>query len=112
MPSRELDHEDDFTIEAIGPTKRYGTNTAVDDVTFSVRPGQVTGSLGPSGTDKSTTMRLIVRLDRASSGSVTVNGTRYSDLKAPLREIGVLLDARAVHTGRSAINHLGALAAT
>lgn len=99
-------------IEAIGLTKRYGSKTAVDNVTFSVKPGLVTGFLGPNGAGKSTTMRLIVGLDRASSGSVTVNGKRYSDLRAPLREVGVLLDAKAVHTGRSAINHLRALAAT
>ena len=99
-------------IEATGLSKRYGAKTAVDDVNFSVKPGQVTGFLGPNGAGKSTTMRLIVGLDRASSGSVTVNGKRYSDLKAPLREVGVLLDAKAVHTGRSAINHLRALAAT
>ncbi|MFM9918525.1 ABC transporter ATP-binding protein [Lacisediminihabitans sp. H27-G8] len=99
-------------IEATGLTKRYGTKTAVDDVTFSVKPGLVTGFLGPNGAGKSTTMRLVVGLDRPSSGSVTVNGKSYSDLKAPLREVGVLLDAKAVHTGRSAINHLRALAAT
>ncbi len=99
-------------IEATGLTKRYGTKTAVDDVTFSVRPGVVTGFLGPNGAGKSTTMRLAVGLDRPSSGTVTVNGKKYSDLKAPLREVGVLLDAKAVHTGRSAINHLRALAAT
>jgi ABC-2 type transport system ATP-binding protein len=99
-------------IEAVGLTKRYGTKTAVDDVTFSVKPGMVTGFLGPNGAGKSTTMRLIVGLDRASSGSVTVNGSRYADLKAPLHEVGVLLDAKAVHTGRTAENHLLALAAT
>jgi ABC-2 type transport system ATP-binding protein len=99
-------------IEAVGLTKRYGEKTAVDDVTFSVRPGMVTGFLGPNGAGKSTTMRLVVGLDRPSSGTVTVNGKRYADLKAPLREVGVLLDAKAVHTGRSAINHLRALAAT
>jgi ABC-2 type transport system ATP-binding protein len=112
MRSIGSNHEDDFVIEATGLTKRYGAKTAVDDVTFSVKPGQVTGFLGPNGAGKSTTMRLIVGLDRASSGSVTVNGKRYSDLNAPLREVGVLLDAKAVHTGRSAINHLRALAAT
>jgi ABC-2 type transport system ATP-binding protein len=112
MRSLGSNHEDDFVIEATGLTKRYGAKTAVDDVTFSVKPGQVTGFLGPNGAGKSTTMRLIVGLDRASSGSVTVNGKRYSDLNAPLREVGVLLDAKAVHTGRSAINHLRALAAT
>ncbi len=99
-------------IEAIGLSKRYGAKTAVDDVTFSVKPGMVTGFLGPNGAGKSTTMRLAVGLDRPSSGSITVRGKRYADLTAPLREVGVLLDAKAVHTGRSAINHLRALAAT
>ena len=99
-------------IEATGLTKRYGSKTAVDNVTFSVKPGQVTGFLGPNGAGKSTTMRLAVGLDRPSSGTITINGKRYADLKAPLREVGVLLDAKAVHTGRSAINHLRALAAT
>ncbi len=99
-------------IEATGLTKHYGAKTAVDSVTFSVRPGMVTGFLGPNGAGKSTTMRLVVGLDRPSSGAVTVNGKKYSDHGAPLREVGVLLDAKAVHTGRSAINHLRALAAT
>ena len=99
-------------IEATSLTKRYGAKTAVDNVTFSVKPGMVTGFLGPNGAGKSTTMRLVVGLDRPSSGTVTVNGKRYSDFRAPLREVGVLLDAKAVHTGRSAINHLRALAAT
>jgi ABC-2 type transport system ATP-binding protein len=99
-------------IEAVGLTKRYGAKTAVDDVTFSVKPGLVTGFLGPNGAGKSTTMRLAVGLDRPSSGTITINGQKYSELKAPLREVGVLLDAKAVHTGRSAINHLRALAAT
>jgi ABC-2 type transport system ATP-binding protein len=99
-------------IEAVGLTKRYGAKTAVDDVTFTVKPGLVTGFLGPNGAGKSTTMRLAVGLDRPSSGTITINGLKYSELKAPLREVGVLLDAKAVHTGRSAINHLRALAAT
>ena len=99
-------------IEATGLTKHYGAKTAVDSVTFSVKPGMVTGFLGPNGAGKSTTMRLVVGLDRPSSGAVTVNGKKYSDHRAPLREVGVLLDAKAVHTGRSAINHLRALAAT
>ena len=99
-------------IEAVGLTKRYGSKTAVDNVTFAVKPGMVTGFLGPNGAGKSTTMRLIVGLDRATSGTVTVNGSRYADLKAPLHEVGVLLDAKAVHTGRTAENHLLALAAT
>jgi len=99
-------------IEAVGLTKRYGAKTAVDDISFQVKPGMVTGFLGPNGAGKSTTMRLIVGLDRPTSGSVTVNGSRYAELKAPLREVGVLLDAKAVHTGRTAENHLLALAAT
>lgn len=99
-------------IEATGLTKRYGSKTAVDNITFSVAPGMVTGFLGPNGAGKSTTMRLIVGLDRPTSGSVTVHGQSYVDLRAPLREVGVLLDAKAVHTGRSALNHLLALGAT
>jgi ABC-2 type transport system ATP-binding protein len=99
-------------IEARGLTKRYGSRTAVDAVDFVVRPGQVTGFLGPNGAGKSTTMRMIVGLDRPTAGSVTVNGRRYREHRAPLHEVGVLLDAKAVHTGRSARNHLRALAAT
>src|SRR6187397_1302742 len=99
-------------IEISGLTKRYGDTIAVDNVSFTVRPGQVTGFLGPNGAGKSTTMRMIVGLDRPSAGHVTVNGKRYQDHSAPLREVGVLLDAKAVHTGRSALNHLLALAAT
>ena len=99
-------------IEAVGLTKRYGAKTAVDEVNFTVRPGMVTGFLGPNGAGKSTTMRLIVGLDRPSAGTVTLNGRAYADLRAPLHEVGVLLDAKAVHTGRSALNHLLALAAT
>ena len=99
-------------IEATGLTKRYGDKTAVDDVSFTVRPGIVTGFLGPNGAGKSTTMRLIVGLDRPTAGRVTVDGRDYAKLRAPLREVGVLLDAKAVHTGRTAENHLLALAAT
>ena len=99
-------------IEAIGLSKHYGAKTAVDNVSFTVRPGQVTGFLGPNGAGKSTTMRMIVGLDRPSAGHVTVNGKRYQDHTAPLREVGVLLDAKAVHTGRSALNHLLAVGAT
>jgi ABC-2 type transport system ATP-binding protein len=99
-------------IEATGLTKRYGAKTAVDEVSFAVRPGIVTGFLGPNGAGKSTTMRLIVGLDRPTAGTVTIDGTPYAKLRAPLREVGVLLDAKAVHTGRSALNHLLALAAT
>ena len=99
-------------IEATALTKRYGEKTAVDDLSFEVRPGRVTGFLGPNGSGKSTTMRLLLGLDRPSSGSATINGKRYADLPAPLREVGALLEARAVHTGRSARNHLLAMAAT
>ena len=99
-------------IEARALTKRFGDKTAVDQVTFSVRPGMVTGFLGPNGAGKTTTMRMIVGLDRPTAGSVTVNGSRYADLKAPLREVGILLDAKAVHPGRSARGHLRAIAAT
>ena len=93
-------------------TKTYGTTTVVDDLTLTVRPGIVTGFLGPNGAGKSTTMRMILGLDAPTSGSVTVNGRRYVDHPAPLHEIGALLEARAVHTGRSARNHLWAMAAT
>jgi ABC-2 type transport system ATP-binding protein len=99
-------------IEAVGLTKRYGDKTAVDGINFQVQPGRVTGFLGPNGAGKSTTMRMIVGLDRPTAGTVTLNGQNYADLKAPLHEVGVLLDAKAVHTGRSAYNHLRALAAT
>ena len=99
-------------IEAQGLSKHYGSKIAVDNVSFTVRPGLVTGFLGPNGAGKSTTMRMIVGLDRPSSGDVTVNGKHYADHRAPLREVGVLLDAKAVHTGRSALNHLLAVGAT
>jgi ABC-2 type transport system ATP-binding protein len=99
-------------IHAQSLTKRYGSKTAVDAVDFTVQPGRVTGFLGPNGAGKSTTMRMIVGLDRPSHGSVTVNGKQYREHKAPLREVGVLLDAKAIHTGRSAYNHLLAMAAT
>ncbi|HEY5336237.1 MAG TPA: ATP-binding cassette domain-containing protein, partial [Mycobacteriales bacterium] len=93
-------------------TKRFGDTVAVDDLTFDVRPGVVTGFLGPNGAGKSTTMRMIVGLDRPTHGTVTVGGKRYTDLVAPLREVGALLDAKAIHTGRTAYNHLLAMAAT
>src|SRR4051812_43472563 len=93
-------------------SKRYGDTLAVDDLSFQVRPGLVTGFLGPNGAGKSTTMRLIVGLDKPSAGSVTVNGRRYRDLDTPLREVGTMLEARAIHTGRSAYNHLLAMAQT
>lgn len=99
-------------IEVQNLTKRYGHKTAVDGVSFTVRPGIVTGFLGPNGAGKSTTMRAIVGLDRPTSGSVTVNGKPYSAHRSPLTQVGALLDAKAVHTGRSAYNHLRAMAAT
>jgi len=99
-------------ITAEGLVKRYGATTAVNNISFTVKPGTVTGFLGPNGAGKSTTMRMIVGLDRPSAGSVTVNGRHYAEHAAPLREVGALLDAKAVHTGRSAYNHLLAMAAT
>jgi ABC-2 type transport system ATP-binding protein len=99
-------------IEARQLTKRYGDKTAVEDLSFTVRPGVVTGFLGPNGAGKSTTMRMILGLDRPTSGSVTVNGRPYVDHQAPLRQVGALLDAKAVHTGRSAADHLRVMAAT
>ena len=99
-------------IEARNLTKRYGNKLAVSDVSFTVKPGIVTGFLGPNGAGKSTTMRLIVGLDAPNDGEVTVNGRHYADFQAPLHEVGLLLEARAVHGGRSAYNHLLALAQT
>jgi len=99
-------------IEAHNLTKCYGEKTAVDDLTFTVKPGIITGFLGPNGSGKSTTMRLIIGLDAPSAGDVTVDGKRYRDYPAPLHEVGVLLEARSVHTGRSAYHHLLALAQT
>jgi ABC-2 type transport system ATP-binding protein len=99
-------------IEIDHITKRYGEKVAVEDLTFSVQPGVVTGFLGPNGAGKSTTMRLILGLDRPTSGTTTVNGKPYRDLPAPLHEIGALLEARAIHTGRSAYHHLVAMAQT
>ena len=93
-------------------TKRYGNKTAVDGLSFAVQPGMVTGFLGPNGSGKSTTMRLILGLHAPTSGTATVNGTRYASHGAPLRDVGVLLEARAVHPGRSAYDHLLAQAQT
>ncbi|GAA5184578.1 ATP-binding cassette domain-containing protein [Rugosimonospora acidiphila] len=93
-----------------GLTKRYGAATAVDNLTFDISPGIVTGFLGPNGAGKSTTMRMILGLDRPTSGSVLVGGRQYAALRHPLREIGALLDAKAVHPGRTARNHLLAMA--
>jgi len=99
-------------IEARGLTKRYGDKTAVDDLTFTVQPGIVTGFLGPNGAGKSTTMRMILGLDAPTAGSVTVAGRAYRDHEKPLHVLGALLEARAVHTSRTAYAHLRALAAT
>src|SRR5581483_2430089 len=99
-------------IEVRGLTKDYGDKRAVDGLTFTVQPGAVTGFLGPNGSGKSTTMRLILGLDRPNAGTATVNGKPYRDHTAPLHEVGALLEARSVHTGRSAYNHLRALAET
>ena len=101
-----------MVIEARDLTKDFGSKRAVDGLTFDVRPGIVTGFLGPNGAGKSTTMRLVLGLDRPSRGTVTVNGKPYPQHAAPLHEVGALLEARSVHTGRSARNHLRALAAT
>jgi ABC-2 type transport system ATP-binding protein len=99
-------------IEASSLTKRYGERIAVSDLSFTVRPGTVTGFLGPNGAGKSTTMRMILGLDAPTAGRVRVNGKRYADHPAPLHEVGAMLEARAIHTGRSAYNHLLALAVT
>jgi ABC-2 type transport system ATP-binding protein len=99
-------------IEASGLTKRYGETIAVNDLSFSVRPGIVTGFLGPNVSGKSTTMRLILGLDAPTNGDVTVAGKHYAEHPAPLHEVGALLEAKSVHTGRSAYNHLLALAQT
>ncbi|MGN6446766.1 ABC transporter ATP-binding protein [Amnibacterium sp.] len=99
-------------IEARGLVKRYGAKTAVAGIDFDVRPGVVTGFLGPNGAGKSTTMRMIVGLDAPTAGTVRVNGRPYRDHAAPLHEVGVLLEAKAAHRGRTARNHLRALAAT
>ena len=97
-------------IEAVHLTKRYGATTAVDDLSFQIKPGQVTGFLGPNGAGKTTTMRMIIGLDAPATGSVTINGRMYRDLPAPLTEVGALLDAKALHGGRSAYHHLRVLA--
>jgi ABC-2 type transport system ATP-binding protein len=99
-------------IEAKNLTKRYGDKVAVDDLSFTVEPGRVTGFLGPNGAGKSTTMRLILGLDRPNRGDATIGGKHYRDLPRPLQTVGALLEARAIHTGRSAYNHLLCLAQT
>ena len=99
-------------IEARGLTKRYGSTVAVNDLSFTIRPGLVTGFLGPNGAGKTTTMRLILGLDYPSAGAVTVNGSQQARLPSPMHVVGALLDAKAVHGGRSARNHLLCLAQT
>jgi ABC-2 type transport system ATP-binding protein len=99
-------------IEVRGLTKRYGAKIAVNDLTFGIEPGKVTGFLGPNGAGKTTTMRCILGLDYPNAGKVTVDGKEYHDLAYPMREVGALLEAKAVHGGRSAYNHLLCLAQT
>ena len=99
-------------IEAKGLSKSYGDTLAVDDLSFTIQPGVVTGFLGPNGAGKSTTMRLILGLDRPTKGKVTVNGSPYAAHRRPLTEVGALLEAKAIHGGRSAYNHLLAIAQT
>jgi len=99
-------------IELTRLTKTYGDKTAVNDISATIQPGKVTGFLGPNGAGKSTTMRMIMGLDRPTHGTAIVNGKRYVEHKSPLTEVGALLDAKAVHTGRTAHNHLLAMAAT
>ncbi|GAB3258953.1 ABC transporter ATP-binding protein [Kineosporia babensis] len=99
-------------IEAKNLTKRYGDKIAVQDLSFTVKPGVVTGFLGANGAGKSTTMRLLLGLDRADEGASSIDGRRYQDLERPLSTVGALLEARAVHTGRSAYSHLLCLAQT
>src|SRR6202161_781717 len=99
-------------IEVRGLTKRYGAKTAVDGLTFGIEPGKVTGFLGPNGAGKTTTMRCVLGLDYPDAGTIMVDGRDYHDLAFPMREVGALLDAKAVHGGRSAYNHLLCLAQT
>ena len=112
MVASVLDPDTGGMITVENVTKRYGDKVAVDDLSFSVKPGIVTGFLGPNGAGKSTTMRLILGLDAPTKGAATIDGRSYLDLQAPLHEVGAMLEARAVHTGRSAYNHLLALAQT
>jgi ABC-2 type transport system ATP-binding protein len=102
----------EYMITSHNLTKRYGEKTVVDDLTFTVRPGVVTGFLGPNGAGKSTTMRMLVSLDRPTRGDITISGRRYQDLPDPVRHLGVMLDARSVNPGRTALNHLLVVAET
>ena len=97
-------------IEARGLTRRYGDTLAVDNLSFSVAPGKITGFLGPNGAGKTTTMRMILGLDQPTAGEVTVAGKPFARLSQPMRQVGALLDAKALHGGRSAYNHLLCLA--
>jgi ABC-2 type transport system ATP-binding protein len=99
-------------ITARGLTKHYGRTVAVRDLTFTVRPGVVTGFLGPNGAGKSSTMRMLTGLDRPDAGQATLNGRLYRELRLPLREVGAMLEAKSFHPGRSARAHLSALAAS
>jgi len=99
-------------LEARGLRKRYGSTVAVEELSFEVLPGRVTGFLGPNGSGKSTTMRLLLGLDAPDAGQAWIGGRRYRDLRWPLREVGALLEAKAFHPGRSAHAHLSALAAS
>jgi ABC-2 type transport system ATP-binding protein len=101
-----------LVIDARGLTKRYGAVRAVDDLTFTVEPGRVTGFLGPNGSGKSTTLRMILGLDHPDSGRVTINGRRYAELRDPLRDVGAMLESKAVHPSRTAYAHLRWLAAS
>src|SRR5256885_16741391 len=107
----ENEHQEAVVIEVRGLSKRYGSTVAVDGLGFDVRPGAVTGFLGPNGSGKSTTMRMIMGLDRPDAGRARVHGKAYGELRWPLREVGALLETRTFHPGRSAANHLDALAA-
>src|SRR5450631_1707702 len=98
------------TIEAHRLTKKYGSTLAVDDLSFIVKPGLVTGFIGPNGAGKTTTMRMILGLDAPSSGEATVGGMRFGELPAPMREVGALIDANAIHPSRTAYHHLLSLA--
>ncbi len=112
-PPRPRRHAVPMTsIDVHALTKEYGTRRAVDDLTFTVRPGRVTGFLGPNGAGKSTTMRLVLGLDRPTSGTATIGGHAYATFREPLRRVGALLDAGAAHGSRTARDHLRALAAS
>jgi ABC-type Na+ transport system ATPase subunit NatA len=99
-----------MTISLTGLTKRYGATAAVQDISLRIAPGKVTGFLGPNGSGKSTTIRMILGLDRPTSGTALIDGRPYAELRDPLRSVGALVDAKAVHPGRSARNHLRAMA--